>query len=171
MFLLKDPFKGFFFINWDFSYFKFGQNLSSWVLSQFEFLSCVIIQIFEFCHIFSFVTFWVFEFFLVTFWVLSQFEFLSFVIIWVFEFHHILSFWILSQFKFHHNLSLWHKFSFWFLSQFQLLNMSYFEFSSFVTIWVFEFGHHFSLSFITTWVFSFYFITIGFFEFNHNLSF
>ena len=75
--------------------FEFCHKLSSWVLSQFEFL--------------SFVTIWFF-------WVSSQFEFLSFITIWVFEFYHNLSFWVSSQlvflsfitiwvFEFHHNLT------------------------------------------------------------------
>ena len=64
--------------------FKFCQNLSFWVVLQFEFLSYVTIWVFEF-----FLTIWVFEYFHnFGFWVLSQFELSSFVFIWFFCFCH-----------------------------------------------------------------------------------
>ena len=74
---------------------KFCHNLIFWVLSQFEFLvlsqfvflSVVIIWFFEFCHNFHF-------------WVLSWFDFLSFVTTCVFEFCHNVNFEVLSLFEF-----------------------------------------------------------------------
>ena len=66
--------------------------LSLRVLSQFEFLSFVIIWVVSKFEFLSFFTIWVFEFcHNFRFWVWSQFEFLSFVTIWRFEFCHNLS--------------------------------------------------------------------------------
>ena len=98
-----------------FAFFQFGQNISFRVLSKFEFLNSITIQVFEFCHnlslrVLSKFNFWVwfqFEFLsFVSIWVLSQIEFfslskfklLSFVTIWVVESCHNLSFWVLYQF-------------------------------------------------------------------------
>ena len=131
----------FFFLNWDFSHFKFCHNLSFWVLLQFEFFSFVTIwgsSQFEVCHNLS----------LVTIWVLSR---------WVFEFCHNLSFWVWSQFEFEfcHNLSFWVSSKVKFLS---CKNLSFwvfskFEFFSFVTIWFFEFCQHLSYGVLTQFEF------------------
>ena len=116
-------------------HYYYCQNLIFLVLSQFDFLSFVTIQVFEFCHnlSLSFITFCFSEFcqnssFWVcqnlSFWVLSyfflaksQFKCLSFVTIWIFELS-----WVELSF-----LVLWE-----------------FEFLSFVTIWVIKFGHNLS---------------------------
>ena len=102
--------------------FEFCNNLSFWVLLQFEFLSLVTIwalqqsfvtiSVFEFCHYFNF-------------WVSSPFEFLSFVTIGVFEFDYNLSFWVPSQFEFFFFISVGvldfhHNLNFWVLSQFEV---------------------------------------------------
>ena len=113
-------------------------HISSFV-TQFKFLSFVIIWVLKFCHIefFSFFS--------------SQFNFchnLNFVTTWLlsqFRFCHNLS-WVtilvLLQFNFCHNfeilsyVTIW---VFWVLTPFELL--------SFVTFWVFEFGHYLSFLF------------------------
>ena len=95
--------------------FKICQNLSFWVLSQFDLefcynLSFLILSQFRF---FSFVAIWVFEFVVIwffsfvaiwvvtiEFWVWSQFDFLRCVPIWVFVFCYNSSFWVLSEFEF-----------------------------------------------------------------------
>ena len=126
--------------------FELRNNLSFWVLSQFEYLGFVTICFFE----------------------LSQFE-LSFLAIWVFEFSYILSFvsrdtgvsslfvqkWCFSCLEkdFSKYFYAHINFFYWVLSQFKFL--------SFVKIWVLEYCHNFSLSFVT--------VSVS--EFCHNLSF
>ena len=126
-----------------------------WGLSQFEFLSLVIILVFEFCHIFNIWIWSQFEFChnlsFVTIWVLlvlSKFECLSFVTVWVFEFCHNLSFWGLVTiwvFELSHNLS------FWVLSQFVFWVFSQFEFLGLVIIWVYQ-----AIKKFCYWVFSWF---------------
>ena len=120
--------------------FLYYQNLSFWVLSQFESLSFVTIWVVDICHSLSF-------------WKLSNFE-LSFVPIQVFEF---LSCWILSHIEFLKFVKLWVEFcpnlSFWVMLQFKFLSFGTnknFEFCNNISFWAFsqflfsEFCHNFS---------------------------
>ena len=144
--------------------FKFGSNLSFWVLSQFKFFSLVPIWVVFFS-----------QFYLMTWSKLRIMSFFcnmsifSFVTFLVAQFCHTFSFCVKSHFEFwvllHLEFLSCHIWSSWRLPHFELLSFVTFEFESFVTFWVFSFF------FVSCWVFIFFFFTFWVIEFCPFLSF